>query len=440
MRKGNTQAARGKIAGPGATRGLCHGLLAASCGALLMAGPASPQSPAVTQRVESPELLELARQTVFRHPEVLAARAGVDASSALRSAAERPLYNPEIALEFEDRLHHETRVLAINQTVDIAGQRGARASVAAHDSERAASQLTAVHRRIAGEFLNLLGDYWTATSQDELAETRIGLMRSFADLTLRRRQAGDLTQVELNSANLAYAQAEIAHATAESARTAADQALRAVAAVPPPASWPVLPVELQPVAVDGPVLERLLAELPEIRTRRAEAARAAAAVELRVRERRANPVLSVGVGEEDDEGFLAFNVSMPLNVRNRYVQEVAAARAEQTMFEREAENTEVRARQRLFAARERYRLTREAWMSWRQSGEPSLAGQAELLERLVVAGELSTTDYLVQLNQTLDAAMNALELRREFWRSWFEWLDASGQTDAWLGLDAGVER
>lgn len=423
MRKGTTRAA-----------------LAAACGTLLVAAPASPQSPSVTQRVESPELLELARQTVYRHPEVLAARAAVDASGALRSAAERPLYNPEIGIEFEDRLHHETRILAIHQTVDIAGQRGARVGVAAQESERAASQLTGVSRRIAGEFLHLLGDYWTAASQDELAETRIGLMRSFADLTLRRRQAGDLTQVELNSANLAYAQAEIAHATAESALTAADQALRAVAAAPPPASWPALPIELQPITVDGPVLERLLAGLPEIRTRRAEAAMAEAAVELRVRERRANPVLSLGIGEEDDESFVAFNVSMPLNIRNRYVQEVAAARAVQTMSEREAENTEVRARQRLLAARERYRLTREAWIAWRQSGEPSLAGQAELLERLVLAGELSTTDYLVQLNQTLDAAMNALELRREFWRSWFEWLDASGQTDAWLGLDTGVER
>ena len=423
MRKGTTRAA-----------------LAVAYGALLMASPTSPQSLPVTQRVESPELLELARQTVFRHPELLAARAAADASSALRSAAERPLFNPEIDIEFEDRPHHETRVFALNQTVDLAGQRGARAGVALHESERAASQLMAARRRIAGEFLHLLGDYWTAASQDELAETRIGLMRSFADLTLRRRQAGDLTQVELNSANLAYAQAEIAHATAESALTAADQALRAVAPAPPPASWPALPVELQSITADGPTLELLLAELPEIRTRRAEAAGAAAAVELRVRERRANPVVSLGVGEEDDESFIAFNVSMPLNIRNRYVQEVAAARAEQTMFEREAENTELRARQRLLAARERYRLTHEAWVSWRQSGEPSLAGQAELLERLVLAGELSTTDYLVQLNQTLDAAMNALELRREFWRSWFEWLDASGQTDAWLGLDTGVER
>ena len=439
MRKGNIQAARGKIAGIGAARGFCHGLLAV-CGVLLVVATAWPQGASVTQRARSPELLELARQTVTRHPEVLAARAAADASGAMRTAARRPLYNPEIDLEFEDRLHHETRILTINQTVDIARQRGALVSVATHDSERAASQLTAARRRIAGEFLHLLGDYWTAASQDELAETRIGLMRSFADLTLRRRQAGDLTQVELNSANLAYAQAEIAHATAESALTAADQALRAVAPAPPPASWPALPAELQPITVDGSLLERMLAELPEIRIRRAEAARAAAAVELRERERRANPVLSLGVGEEDDESFLAFNVSMPLNIRNRYVQEVAAARAEQTMSEREAENTEVRARQRLFAARERYRLTREAWMSWRQSGEPSLAGQAELLERLVLAGELSTTDYLVQLNQTLDAAMNALELRRELWRSWFEWLDASGQTDAWLGLDAGVER
>ena len=99
-----------------------------------------------------------------------------------------------------------------------------------------------MRRSIAGELLRLLGEYWTAAALDELVETRISLMRSFADLALQRSQAGDLTQVELNSANLAYAQAEIAHAAAESARAGVDQSLRAVVPIPVSAEWPSLPL------------------------------------------------------------------------------------------------------------------------------------------------------------------------------------------------------
>lgn len=413
--------------------------IAAICGSLLAAPAAIGQTPpgaALTERVESLQLLELARQTVALHPEILAAAAAVDASSAMRDAMARPLFNPEFALEFEDRVH-ETRVLAVNQTFDIAGRRTARTNAAGHDRDRAAAELAGVRRRIAGELLYLLGDYWTATSQDALAETRIDLMRAFAELTLQRRQAGDLTQVELNSANLAYAQAEVAHATAESALAAADQALRAVAPPPAPPAWPALPLDLQPVPGDPGMVERLLAELPELRARQAEVARARATVDLRVRERRPAPTVTFGAGEEDQEHYLALTFTMPLNIRNRYNHEIAAARAELSLFERAAENTRVRARHRMLAASERYRHTREAWLSWQRSGEPNQSQQAELLERLVQAGELSTTDYLVQLNQTLDAAMDALELRREFWRAWFEWLGASGQIDAWLGLDTG---
>ena len=125
---------------------------------------------------------------------------------------------------------------------------------------------------------------------------------------------------------------------------------------------------------------------------------------------------------------------MPLNIRNRFTYEVAAAKAEHTLAQRLAENIELRARRRLLAANERHRLTRDAWQSWLRTGEPNLGQQADLLERLVLAGELSTTDYLVQLNQTLDTAASALELRRQHWLAWFEWLASTGQVDVWLGF------
>jgi cobalt-zinc-cadmium efflux system outer membrane protein len=55
------------------------------------------------------------------------------------------------------------------------------------------------------------------------------------------------------------------------------------------------------------------------------------------------------------------------------------------------------------------------------------------LWRLWEAGELSTTEFLVQLRQTLDTRESALELRETLWRAWLEWLIASGQIESWLG-------
>ncbi|MAT84314.1 MAG: ABC transporter permease, partial [Gammaproteobacteria bacterium] len=79
-------------------------------------------------------------------------------------------------------------------------------------------------------------------------------------------------------------------------------------------------------------------------------------------------------------------------------------------------------------------LSNAAWDDWERTGQVSLRRQTDLLRRLWEAGELSTTDYLVQLRQTLDVRESALDLRFALWEAWFEWLQASGRLDTWLGV------
>jgi len=93
-----------------------------------------------------------------------------------------------------------------------------------------------------------------------------------------------------------------------------------------------------------------------------------------------------------------------------------------------------RARAQLSTSLERYRLTNRAWDNWKKIGAHSLGNQVTLLERLWRAGEISTTEYLVQINQTLDTQTAAEELRGRLWQSWFDWLAASGQVEGWLNL------
>jgi cobalt-zinc-cadmium efflux system outer membrane protein len=396
--------------------------------------PGPRNQPQIVDVLEAPALTVLARRVAAGHPEVLAAMATLESRDASRNAAGRPLFNPELGIDLEDSAA-DLQTIGISQTFDIANERDARFNVADLEHQAALAGLADARRRIAGELLSGLAEYWTAIGLDELAETRIELMRTFAGLTRQRQQAGDLTQVELNIANLAEAQAEIEHASAESAKAGTDQSLRAVVTSQAPASWPELPQNLPEIDARTLDIEAIVAELPEIRTTQAELSAAVARIDLRERERKAKPTVGLTAGTEEDESLVGLTFSMPFNFRNRFTDEIAAARADRNATERLAENVGNRARRRLMAATERYRLTREAWDSWLESGQPNLDQQSDLLQRLVSAGELSTTDYLVQLNQTLDTAASAVELRHQLWLAWIEWLTASGQTEAWLGTE-----
>jgi cobalt-zinc-cadmium efflux system outer membrane protein len=126
-------------------------------------------------------------------------------------------------------------------------------------------------------------------------------------------------------------------------------------------------------------------------------------------------------------------VSIPLYVRNSFKYEAAAAVAERDKAQQLVDDLLRRAYVRFISASERYQLSRDAWKGWEQTGRISLQRQGDLLQRMFEAGELSTTDFLVQLRQTLDTRESALDLELTMWRAWFEWLTASGQVNNWLG-------
>ena len=382
---------------------------------------------------DDPALIDLVRETLSYHPQVLAAEAGIVTGEALEQAASRPVFNPEIGVDFESA-DTDDRVLALSQTLDIAGRRSARRSVASSERQVAELELAAERRDLTLELLSTLAEYWTARELDALGVLRIDLMQRFAEVAQQRQQAGDLTQVALNVANLAYSQARIERTGSAAALAETEQLLGALTPQGSPSGWPQLPRELAAIELsEGDFLD-LAAAVPEVRIQRERLAAAEAAVTLRDRERRANPTLSLMGGEEENESLIGLSFSMPLNVRNRFQYEVSAARAVKLQAERELDNVTIRAQARLQAATRRYALTRDAWRQWLETGAPNLAEQTALIERLWRAGELEVTDYLVQLDQTLDTQASALELERRLWFAWFEWLAAAGELGTWLGL------
>lgn len=378
-----------------------------------------------------PGLSTFVRGVVDTNPRVQAARAALEASRALESAAAQPLYNPKLEVDYENAVD-KTWQVGIGQQFDWSGKRKARASVAALDRHAVEAQYLATRRDLAVDLLSGLTLYQVGIQRDALAVERDRVMREFADLAQRRFDAGDLNQVEADLATLTSVEAQIQRATAAADLAEAKQAVRNLTLHSTSDQWPSVDIELPLIPiVNDP--QQLVLGLPEILAaqRRVEAANAL--VELRERQRRPDPTLSLRGGREDDSTLVGINLSIPLYVRNSFKYEVNAAVAERNRAQQIVDDLLRRAYARYISASERYELSRNAWQGWEQTGQLSLSRQADQLQWMWEAGELSTTDFLVQLRQTLDTRESALNLKLTLWRAWFEWLAASGQVDEWLG-------
>lgn len=382
------------------------------------------------ERYSDAGLIDFVRTVVEANPRAQAARAGLEASRALESAAGRPLYNPQLDADYENSVDQRWEV-GIGQTLDWSGKRKARSRVAASDRFAVEAEYLATKRELAVDLLSGLTLYQIGVQRDALADERKRVMHDFSQLARRRFDAGDLSQVEADLATLASLDAQIQRASAAAGLAEAKQTVRNLTLYSEPDQWPSVNSNLPALpTVDDPQV--WVSELPEVQAAQRRVEAADELIGLREKEKRPDPTLSVRGGMEADSTLIGLNLSIPLFIRNSFDYEVSAATAERDKAQQLANDMQRRAYARFLSASERYELSRNAWQDWEEVGQLSLQRQGDLLQRMWEAGELSTTEFLVQLRQTLDTRESALDLKLTMWRAWFEWLAASGQVDNWL--------
>lgn len=382
---------------------------------------------------ENPALRDWVAQLLQEHPRVLAEQANADAAQAQGRAAQAPLHNPELELGAE-RASANSFSAGVNQTLDWSDKRGSRAALADQQRQAALAELDGARQALAAEALAALARYHGARTAVTLAEKRLELLQRFMQVAVRRFDAGDIGRADADLAGLAFSQARIRQAHARTALLDAEQSLRALHAQAPSA-WPALDIPLPTLAVPPDAeLEQLLLHTPELRAAQARMEAARGGIELAERERRADPTVGVRGGRDGSDTLMGLSLTIPLNVRNSRVAEVDVARAQALAAEYERNALYRQARARLAGDVTRYRIVFDAWGEWRRSGSVTLGERTALLNQVWESGEISAADYLVQLQATLDTEIDAAELHSNAWTAWSEWMAASGQITAWLGL------
>ncbi len=386
---------------------------------------------------EAPALTDWLYKVVSQHPQVMSQRSGIDVARAQQRGADKPIYNPELELEYENT-DVNTRTAGISQTIDWGDKRTLLSRIAGYELEGKKAAYKHSKQNLASELMLALAQYQISAQLQKITLRRVEIMSRFQAIAQRRFDVGDLPQIERDLAELANAEAGFQLADSEILLLETSQQLKAITGSDSK-QLPMLPQLTDSLSGATQDIEAQIDQLPEMRQARAEMDASRLQVQLKELEQRPDPTIGLRAGKEGKETLTGITLAIPLYVRNNFRADVDAANALYVSKQQEALSIRRQLLARVQAAALRYRINYQAWKAWLSTGKQSLDQQTQLLTRLWKIGEVSTTDYLVQLQQILDTQASAVARQGQLWEAWVKWLSASGELNQWLANKESIK-
>lgn len=406
---------------------------AAAPAAVAQEPPGAPAAPPA-RRIS---LAEALRRLESANPELRVARRAVAVAEA-RVVGAGAVPNPALSATREQlggdpAGYHETTV-ALNQTLEVGGQRGARREAARRGVDAAAARVDAERLRLAWEVHRAYLAAAAAEADLAVLVEATEIFRRVEESGRARFAEGDISRFDRNRLQIEAARYELLLARA---RLALDAAARELAMLVAPdslgAAGALLPAEPLPeldTAEAGLALDAALAAAAgraELRAAEAEVEVARAALSLARRER--TPDLTLSAGYKEQAGGLAgavLGLSIPVPLWNRNQGEIAEAEAElEAALARRALSL-VRVQGEIRRAWEVHASLRDRV---RALGETLGPGTPDLLETARVAyaeGEMSLLELLDAADAYRAARESVNQILRDYLTSVYDLRRATG--------------
>lgn len=369
------------------------------------------------------------REALERHPDLAAARRGIEAAEGARLQAQaRP--NPVVDAQVEDlRRDSRTTTFTWSQPIEMGGKRAARTAVADRGIELARAQLAAtqvdLQARVTAAFFSAL----IAQERLALAKTSLDVARRGSDAASKRVLAGKVSPVEETRALAAQASVQVELLQAQGELRNSLTQLRAAIGPGGPLTavdgdalaMPALLTEAEVTArvQDSPVLQEALLEVRRLR----------AVVELERTKR--TPDISVTLGAKRPseparlQAVIGISVPLPLFDTNR--GNILEATKRQFQAEDVLRATELRIGGDAAAARQKV----ETAIAESTTLRDDLLPRAQSAFDAATKGfELGKFSYL----EALDAQRTLLQARAQYLRALADAHQSSAELRRLLGL------
>jgi len=348
---------------------------------------------------------------IQQHPDIIAAREQLLGSRASADAVGQPLYNPELSTALERNGEEDNYSVGVQQTIDWWDRQGARQQQAGYMRVAAETQYRQLLLEKYAEVIRALVEWRSASRAAAIAQAQKKQLDILLELVEKRQRAGDLGSIDAELTFLSLSQQLAQLAEVEVSLQQAE--IRVHELLP---QWTPerggISEDFWPVTPDF-VTEQSLLQYPAVASARAVWQSLKEEAEAVQRSARASPTIGLNAGRDSGENLLGLTLNIPLNVRNNFSAETRAA--VRTALEAEARFQAIYRKQRFAwqAAQAAWQRYEQQHRRWRELVQGRLENSAELLQRQWRSGDLSTTNYLLALNQRAESLLAGITLEKQ---------------------------
>lgn len=370
-------------------------------------------------------------QQINKDPQVIRARAQLNASRYQANALNKVIYNPEISAGFEKEGSFNNYSIGLSQTLDAWDKRGANTRLGELRFYAQQQKLLSLLEDKKAAALSALVVWQSAKRSADLAMAQERRLQTLLQ-ELKNKQAAGLNSAldaELIYLNLSQVFKQIS----EYQIALKGAQLKVLELLP---DWTPAHAKPSPFVFNTheyAFKAEWVLQHPKVQLAKAQWRAQSALASLTRSEAKADPTIALNAGKNGDDNRLGVSVSMPLHVRNNYQDSIKAAYA--TVNAAEADYQAIY-RKQLFLAKshfERLQVAQEYYQKWQELTDQRLTSSAELLNKRWQAGDINTSEYLMALNQRAQGLFAGVELEQEYKLAQISFSLAMGQLSNVIG-------
>jgi outer membrane protein TolC len=364
-------------------------------------------------------------QQVNQHPDIVSARETMNAVFSMAQGSKQPLYNPELETGYEREGDANNYTIGISQTIDWWDKRETKTQVANFSLTQASKRYNYLVQEKMAQALQALITWKTSQKQSLVAHQQEQQLDTLLDIVTKRQESGDLGQVDTELTFLSLTQMLNVTAQTQVRLKQAEAQVRELLQDWTPET-PVLPTN--DLSLNSDEISSLwLKQHPLVIEAKAQWQITKLEAQLTSLNAKAEPTIGVSAGKSDRESVIGVTFSMPLTIRNDFSAQTKAANQQAIAAEANFRSVFRQQKYAIKAAKDTLDTYQQNYQRWKKLMNGRAKRSEDLLKKQWQSGDISTTEYLLALQQRAEGLNAGIELQSQYQLSQIDWLLKVGQ-------------
>jgi outer membrane protein TolC len=366
---------------------------------------------------------------INQHPDIIAEKEIMNAVFSMAEGSKQPLYNPELETGYERDGDDNNFDVGITQTIDWWDKKEARTQQANFSLTQASKRFNYLVQEKTAQALQALITWRTAKKQATIAMLQEEQLGTLLDLVTQRQNAGDLGQVDAELTylslsqmlnNTAQAQVKLKQATAKVRELLPDWS-------PDRQVVPEQGLMINNYQASTQLQQEWLMLHPLVLAAKANWQVMKGEAQLALLDTKAEPTFGIKAGQSENDLLVGVSFSMPLNIRNDFSAQARAVNQQAIAAEAQFRSVVRKQRFAMQASSDTLLTFKQSYSRWKKLMQGRGKRSEDLLEKQWQSGDMSTTEYLLALQQRAIGLNAGIELQSQFKLSQIDWLLQIGQ-------------